>query len=88
MKHNPKEIRTFILGLLDKKFKRLGFTEKHLLNDFDLIQSGLLDSMQFLELIADIEEHFNTEIDFDTVETSQFTRLSNLINLLSETINR
>ena len=83
-----KEIRNYILSLLEGKIKRLGFKEKYLLNDFDLIQSGLLDSMQFLELISDIEEHYKMEIDFDKEEISKLRKLSGLVNIIEITIGR
>ena len=79
-----KEIKTFILRFLEKRAQRLGIKEKFLLNDFELIKSGLLDSMSFLDLIAALEDRFKVQIDFDDKSPAEFTTLVGLTKLVSE----
>ena len=83
-----KEIKTFILRFLEGKAKRLGIKEKFLLNDFELIKSGLLDSMSFLDLIIELETHFKIQIDFEDKNPSEFTTLTGLVKLVSEAKNK
>ena len=79
-----KEIKTFILRFLQEKSRRLGIKEKFLLSDFELIKSGLLDSMSFLDLITELETHFKIQIDFEDKNPSEFTTLAGLIRVVSE----
>ena len=41
--------------------------------------------MTFIDLIATIEKHYNIEIDFEDGDPSEFTTLSGLAKLVSET---
>ena len=82
------EIKNFIIEQLDTRFKRIGFLEKYLLPDFNLVQTGILDSMQFIELVALIEKKFNVEIDFENESPNSFTTLSGLSNLVQKFIKK
>ena len=57
-------------------------------NDFDLVKSGLLDSMAFVDLVGALEEKLNQQIDFEKVmEDERFTTVSGLISLFTHNAN-
>lgn len=79
---NDKEIKEFLLERLENRLKIYGLTRNELKGDFDLVKSGLLDSMAFVSLIGDMEEQFGVEIDFESVKEDElFTTISGVIDL-------
>ena len=48
-------------------------------DDFDLMNSGLFDSVAFMELITDIEDTLDIELDFDDLDPEEFTSLGGLV---------
>jgi acyl carrier protein len=87
MNQSETEIRSHILSLLQKRFNKLGFKEKLLQTDFDLLKTGLLDSMSFIDFIADLEHQYSIEIDFENKNPAEFTSLSGLVKLISQKLN-
>ncbi len=49
---------------------------------FDLIDSGLVDSMDFLNLIDRIEQEFDLALDFCELDPSSLTQLGRLLDLV------
>ena len=82
------EIKKFIIDKLETRFKRIGFIEKYLLPDFNLVQTGILDSMQFIELVALIEKEFQIEINFEDEAPGSFTTLLGLTRLGIKSANQ
>jgi acyl carrier protein len=83
MKEN--KVREFVLEYLHDRLQMLGIHEKEIKGNFDFVQSGLLDSMAFVDLVTSMEEHFDREIDFENeVENSGFTNLKALTRLFSK----
>lgn len=52
--------------------------------DFDLVASGLLSSLEFMELIAGIEEKQGVEIDFEEHDPSAYTSIMGLAGLAAK----
>ena len=50
--------------------------------DADLIDSGLLDSLDFLKLVSMVEEEYEISIDFDEVEVDNITVFENLVGIV------
>lgn len=82
-----KEIREQIIERLKDRALRLGFKDKYLVKDFDLIKAGLLDSMSFIEFIAELENQYKIEIDFERYNPSEFTTLAGLSKVIVETLS-
>jgi acyl carrier protein len=79
------EVKEYIKSLLKEKLLLFDIAEDELKDSFDLVKSGLLDSMAFIDLVARLEEEFNVEIDFEeAAESEEFTRLGGLLNLISK----
>lgn len=83
---NKREVRAFIIGRLENKLNVFGLSARELGDDFDLVASGLLDSMAFVDLVAGTEDHYGIEIDFeDAAATPDFTSLGGLIDIIIRT---
>ncbi|NQT78718.1 MAG: acyl carrier protein [Bacteroidetes bacterium] len=83
-----KKIRDYILDLLNERLLLFDINRGELNNDFDLVKSGLLDSMAFIDLLAEAEEKFEVEIDFEQLaESDDFTSLGGLVNIIMNTKN-
>ncbi len=83
-----KKIRDYILDLLNERLLLFDINRGELNNDFDLVKSGLLDSMAFIDLVAEAEEKFEVEIDFEQLaESDDFTSLGGLVDIIMNTKN-
>ena len=56
-------------------------TEKNLY-DMDLLGSGIVGSLGYIELISMVEGKFDIEIDFDDVEPVEYSTISGLAKLV------
>ena len=83
-----KEIREQLISILRPKLQRLGISEKELTSGFDLVRSGFVNSLEFVELVTRLEKQFSIEIDFDkALENKDFTTFGGLINTLEKQIH-
>ena len=79
------EVRTFIIDRLKKKLLLFDIAEEEVKDGFDLVKSGLLDSMAFVDLVAGVEEEFDLEIDFEkAADTEDFTSLGGLVQIIMD----
>ena len=70
------EIEDFIRDYLKDKLDSLQIDARELTRNFDFVQSGLLDSMAFVDMVSAMENYFNVEIDFENeVDNSGFTSM-------------
>ncbi|MEE4256360.1 MAG: acyl carrier protein [Bacteroidales bacterium] len=80
---DKQEVKEFILGAIREKLILFGVKETEVNEGFDLVKSGLLDSMAFVDLVADIEERFSIEIDFEKVaDEPAFTSMGGLVKII------
>ena len=85
---NRTEISDFILELISEKLTVFNISRGEVNDDFDLVKSGLLDSMSFIDLMAEIEERFKLEIDYEkAAENDDFTAFGGLIQLIMDAEN-
>lgn len=52
--------------------------------DTDLLASGLLDSLQIVELVAQIEQQFGLRIDLERVDFDDLRSLSGIARLIGD----
>ena len=52
--------------------------------DTDLIASGLLDSLQIVELVAQIEQQFGMRIDLERVDFDDLRSLTGIARLIDD----
>ena len=82
---NEIEIRDFILKHLKDRLEILGIHEREIRRDFDFVQSGLLDSMAFVDMVTAMEEHFEREVNFEEkVEDAEFTTMKGILKAFEE----
>ncbi len=73
------EIRDKLMNLLNDKLQRLAIRESELGNGFDLVKSGLLNSLEFVDLVASMEKIFDLEIDFEEgLNTGELTTVGGI----------
>ena len=51
-------------------------------NDDDLIDSGLLDSLSFVELLVHIEQNYGFEVSIDEIELNDFRSISSIAHYI------
>lgn len=66
-------IETFVRDKID--------TDEQIVSDTNLIESGLLDSLDFLKLISAIEAEYGIAVDFDEIDPNELTRFDNLVSI-------
>lgn len=52
-------------------------------DDIDLLESGLLDSLQLVELLVEIEAEFGRKIPIDVIELDDLRSLTRIARLIS-----
>jgi acyl carrier protein len=74
------ELRKQVVELLSDKLQRIGIRETELGDNFDLVKSGLLNSLEFVDIVASLEKIHAVEIDFEqALEEGGLTTLGGLI---------
>lgn len=82
------EIRQQLVSHLHNKLDRFGIGESELTADFDLVKSGLVNSLEFVELVTGLEKHFGIEVDFEAaLDAGGFTTFGGLANTLEKHLN-
>lgn len=64
---NKVELGEYIRQRLADRAQRLGMAPEELDHDLDLVRSGLLDSLGFVDLLADLEKTTGREVDMESL---------------------
>lgn len=80
------EIMSYVLGHISGRFGDRTVESLSDDMDIDLVGSGIISSLDFIELISDIEQKYNIEIDFEKYDPSEFTTLSGLIMMATKSM--
>jgi hypothetical protein len=81
----PDDIRLFVEAFLNRKLReRAQAPLSSLPDDYDLLLSGLLDSLAFVEMIAATGEYFEGEVDFESIDPEKLTIIGPLCVFVSE----
>lgn len=79
MSETRHAVRQFVLETL-KAFNRGKSNELAAVDDScNLVQSGLVDSLGFLELVAAVETKFGVKFDFSAADPAEFTTLEGFV---------
>ena len=74
------DIRRQVLELLREKLQRLSIRESEMVDNFDLVKSGFVNSLEFVDLVATIEKNNHLEIDFEkALEKGELTTIGGLV---------
>jgi acyl carrier protein len=71
-------VRAFVLAELDPALRDAGVDPGDVDDAFDLLTSGILDSLGMLELIVAINERFDLDVDFEGMDPERMTVLGPL----------
>jgi acyl carrier protein len=83
------DIRTLVFTLLDDRFRLAGITAPDQIDpDFDLFESGTLDSLAFVSLMAGLEERLGIELDFSTLPTNQIANFTSFCSFVLDAAGR
>jgi acyl carrier protein len=81
----PDDVRVFVADFLNQKLKdREKVPLSDLPDDYDVLQSGVLDSLAFVEMMMAAGEHFAGEVDFESLDPEKMTVVGPLCIFVSE----
>lgn len=73
-------IRRAVLEQISNRAQLFGLSKSELTDSFNLVASGLLDSMSFVELVVTLENEFEVELAHDSVfEKEEFATIGGLV---------
>lgn len=75
-----ENIREFVCARLSEYADRMNIPIGKINDNFNLFESGVLDSLGFVELMSSVEDKFDIEFDFEELDPSTFATLSGFIN--------
>ncbi|MBP7514097.1 MAG: acyl carrier protein [Flavobacteriales bacterium] len=79
------QVRQILTDRLSQRLVRLGLSSADLTDDLDLIRSGVLDSLGFVDLIADLENATGKQVDLErALEHRNATTVANVISLFAD----
>ena len=74
----------FYQFIMEKVINKIGETKAATLDEnINLIEHGILDSLDFISMLMELEMKFGLDIDFEDVNPNTFTCIKGLCNLLS-----
>ncbi len=79
-----EEVKRRLRELLAPRLAGLGLSQRDVKDDLSLTQSGVLDSFAMMELLAQAEEAFGTQLDLDGLDVAEFTTLNGLAAAFSK----
>ena len=76
----PDQLQQQIIDIFRERFEtRLG------IDDVDLLESGLVDSVKIVELVLEIEQRFGVSLPFEDLEIDDFRSVPRLAERISRT---
>jgi acyl carrier protein len=81
----PNDIRTFLTDFLNQRLKEKGQSFlSDLPEDYDLLLSGVIDSLDLVEFIVAIAERFGRTINFEELDPEEMTIVGPLCTFVSQ----
>ena len=81
----PDNVRVFVADFLNRKLRDRGQGPLNdLPDDYDVLLSGVLDFLAFVEMMMAAGEHFVGEIDFENLDPEKMTIIGPLCLFVSE----
>ena len=84
-----EEVRAYLMAQLDQLVKLDGRElPPDITDDYDLLLSGLLDSLDILELTVALGDFAGRELDFDELDVDQMTVVGPLCDFVASEVAR
>jgi acyl carrier protein len=80
----PEEVRAAVLDALAEPLADIELSPDQVPDDFDLLMSGLIDSLGILELIVEVNERFEIDIDFEELDPEGLTVLGSFSRYVAD----
>lgn len=81
---DESSLRKLIQERLQQRLDRLGLKPSDLTNDMDLVRGGVLDSLGFVDLMAELESTTGRQVDLESaLEGRNATTVGAIITLFS-----
>ena len=77
-----RKIMEKLIAILSERFPEIDFNKEK-----TLVDSGLLDSVDVVNIIADIEEKFEIEVSMEYIDSENFNSIENIWKMLEEIKN-
>ena len=85
----PDNVRLFVANFLNRKLKDRGQGPlSDLSDDYDVLLSGALDSLAFVEMMMAAGEHFVGDIDFESLDPEKMTVVGPLCVFISDQLTK
>ncbi|MGO9742570.1 MAG: hypothetical protein ACLPN5_13870 [Roseiarcus sp.] len=85
----PDDVRAFVAAFLNAKLKERGKAPLvDLRDDYDLLLSGLLDSLTFVDMMLGAGERFDGQVDFEELDPEKMTIVGPLCMIVSEQLRK
>lgn len=85
----PDDVRAFVATFLNAKLKERGKAPlDDLRDDYDLLLSGLLNSLSFVEMMVGAGKRFGAQVDFEELDPEKMTIVGPLCILVSEQLRK
>lgn len=79
-----ESVESFIVSWVAERVTPAGTGESPMTQETSLIGESLLDSLAFLDLVAEIETAYNVELDFSDADPEHFVTLGGLASLVGQ----
>lgn len=76
--YDVEQIRALIGSILETKLLARGIPVTNLPNDLDLRDEGIVDSLGFVELLAELETRMGSQIDLSDLDAEGLTNVTEL----------
>lgn len=81
---DEQQLHALVRELLAGRLRMLGMGPSDLADDLDLVRSGLLDSLAFVDLLAALEQRTGRRIDLEgALASGRGTRLGTVVALFT-----
>jgi acyl carrier protein len=80
---SPDAIRAFVIEELDDVLRESGVDPREVGEEFDLLTSGVVDSLGMIELVLALNERFGLDVDFEGLDPEKFTVLGPLASYVA-----
>lgn len=83
-----EKIREYILQSMQGQLVAAELDPDTLQGDFDLMSSGIIDSMGFLHLVTNVEDWLGIELDFEELNPAELTKMGPLCEFVQQQIEQ
>lgn len=77
-RRSVQDVKVLILSYLEPSMLPPGLAPENVPDDFDLRAEGVVDSLGFVQLITDLEEHLGFDIDLADLDPGDLTTVGPL----------